>query len=1145
MKPLLKLFFSILLIIPINRSFSQSIHQSELELYNSKGNASAEFYDTLTASKKPLTEKVICNLNKKVYGWHPYWIGSAYQNYQWDLLSHLSFFSFEVNYLNGNAVSTHGWSTSAAVNAALATGSTKVTLCVTLFANHASFLTNATAKQALITNLIALISARGAHGVNIDFEGLPASQSTNFANFMVDLANQFHAAIPGSEVSTVLYSVDWSSIFNFQIMEPEVDNYIIMGYDYYYSGSSTAGPNDPLYQFGTSYNYTLSRSITDYVKAGCPKDKLILGLPNYGREWSTASLAIPSSTTATGVSRTYSYIRNNSTGFYSNTNHFYDNDSQSDEYLFMNAGTPKQCYITKEIAFSQRLQHVLNSGIGGIGIWALGYDDGYTELWDAINSKMTDCYVDSCSGNIHDFGGTTKNYYNNEEYTWTISPPNATSLDVNFSLFDVESNYDYLYVYDGNSIAATQIAGSPFTGTTSPGVFTTSSGAITFRFTSDLSTTRPGFIASYTCNQDYVAPTTSISTIGNWQTTDFNVNYIDSDNSSVQQAFSLITDFDGSQRTGNRTLGYLFEDFSATLTNQWSTGLGAWNINAGKLNQSTTTETNSACYSTVSQTNSSEYVYHWKGTIGGAGTNRRAGLHFFCSDPLLPNRGNSYLVYWRADTDKCQIYRSTADNLVLQTNDDIVFDPNSEYDFKITYNPSTGTVNAYLNNLLVSTWIDPSPITNGNAISFRSGECSYIIDDVKIFKSRLNSELVSIGSAGSMVRYQNPNSVTPSCGIYSLVIDNAANFSSVSSSFVNSDWTVPTSVSVNDGLGADINVFVTSNEISTNWTSSLDPNSDISSYLFAVGTSSGSQDVASFTNVGLSTNFTLTGLSLVYGQMYYITVKSINGAGLESLLISSDGQLLQIPTTPPIANFYIDQLTVCEGDSVLLNNTSIDGVSFSWSTTNGTINNPTSQQTYLIPTTSGSCLVTLIATNSAGSNQSDQTYSFNVLSGPIASATPDLTNLELPNAIVLFNNTSQNADNYFWDFGDGDFSVDQNPWHEYTSIGTFTVMLIATRTGCLNDTTYFTINVGQAFVIENENLDVEVFPNPFDHSITLVGSKLEDVFLYDLQGKIIFQKVLFSQKKFVYQFENTLGQGMYLIKIKDNGRFYTKRLVKL
>lgn len=56
----------------------------------------------------------------------------------------------------------------------------------------------------------------------------------------------------------------------------------------------------------------------------------------------------------------------------------------------------------------KRLQHMNTAGIGGIGIWALGYDDGYSELWNAISDFMTECYTDSCSGMIHDFGGPYK-----------------------------------------------------------------------------------------------------------------------------------------------------------------------------------------------------------------------------------------------------------------------------------------------------------------------------------------------------------------------------------------------------------------------------------------------------------------------------------------------------------------------------------------------------------------------------------------------------------------------------------------------------------------------------------------------------------------------------------------------------------------
>lgn len=478
--------------------FGQSIHEEQLNFYNASGSTNASDYESFETDLISRPKKN-CTLDKVVYGWHPYWVGNAYQNYQWNLLSHFSFFSYEVNASDGQPLTTHGWSTSAAVDAALASGNTKVTLCVTLFSGHTTFFGSPTAQQTLITNLINLVQSRGAHGVNIDFEGIPSSQTTNFANFMVNLANQMHTAIPGSEVSTVLYAVDWNNVFDFSIMEPAVDQYIIMGYGYYYGGSSTAGPTDPLYHFGTNYNYTLSRSITYYLNEGCPANKLVMGLPSYGYEWQTTGLTIPSSTTGGGTARTYAYVKNNSSGNYSAGNHIWEQDSYTDVYAFNN-GANNQCMISLDSAWRKRLDHIRKTGIAGIGIWALGYDNGYTQLWDAMETYLTDCYDDPCSGTIHDFGGPTKNYYNWEDYTWTIAPPNATSIDVDFSMFNIEANWDYLYVYDGPDTQSPQIAGSPFTGTVGPGQFTTSSGSVTFRFTSDVSTVAPGFLATYTCS---------------------------------------------------------------------------------------------------------------------------------------------------------------------------------------------------------------------------------------------------------------------------------------------------------------------------------------------------------------------------------------------------------------------------------------------------------------------------------------------------------------------------------------------------------------------------------------------------------------------------------------------------------------------
>ncbi|PKP37810.1 MAG: hypothetical protein CVT98_05680, partial [Bacteroidetes bacterium HGW-Bacteroidetes-15] len=500
-KPLL---FLVLIInfqfIISNLKAQTSIHQQQLNYYNSLGNADATYYEQHTTAAKPshTTNKGLCALNKVVYGWHPYWVGNAYQNYDWDLLSHFSFFSYEVDAATGNANSTHGWATSAAVDAALASGNTKVTLTVTLFSGHATFFNSSTAQQTLITNLINLIQSRGAHGVNIDIEGLPSAYKTAFTNFMINLANQMHAAIPNSDVSTVLYAVDWNNVFDFTNMASVVDHFIIMGYDYYWTGSTTAGPNDPLYHYSTTYNFNLSKSITYYLNKGCPKNKLILGLPYYGREWPTASATVPSSATGNGVSRIYNTIRTNASGNYSATNYQYDTDSYSDIYVFNNGGQ-KQCFISLENSIRKRMEHINTTGIGGMGIWALGYDDGFPELWDAIDDNMTTCFSYPCSGTIHDFGGPTKNYYDNENYTWTIAPQNATAITVNFTVFDVEAGFDFLYIYDGATTAAPQISGSPFSGTSLPPTFTSSTGALTFRFTSDGATVRPGFVANYSC----------------------------------------------------------------------------------------------------------------------------------------------------------------------------------------------------------------------------------------------------------------------------------------------------------------------------------------------------------------------------------------------------------------------------------------------------------------------------------------------------------------------------------------------------------------------------------------------------------------------------------------------------------------------
>ncbi|MFT5600326.1 MAG: spore germination protein YaaH [Flavobacteriales bacterium] len=891
---ILCLAFSFLFVNALSQNVGKSIHQQQLEHYNSLGNATADYYEANTVAA-PMAPKIksSCNLDKVTYGWHPYWIGNAYLNYDWDLLSHFSFFSYEVNSSTGDANSTHGWATSAAVDAALASGNTKVTLCATLFSGHNTFFGSSTAQQTFITNMINLVSSRGAHGVQIDFEGLPSGQRTNFANFMVDLCTQMHAAIAGSEVSTVLYAVDWNGVFDFSIMEPHVDHYIIMGYAYYYQGSSTTGPCDPLYHFGSTYNYSLSKSTSYYLNIGCPIDKYILGLPYYGYEWSTTSSTVPSSTTATGSARTYSVVKNNTSGTYSAANYQYDQDSYTDIYSFNN-GANKHTFITLENGFRKRMEFVERSGIGGMGVWALGYDDGYLDLWNGIEDYLTDCQYDSCSGQIHDFGGPYKDYYHNEDYTWTIDPVGATSVSFNFTQFDVEANFDYLYIYDGADINAPQIAGSPFSGTISPGNFTSSTGSVTFRFTSDNATTAPGFIADWTCTTDNVAPITNIATVNPWETADFNATFTDTDNNGVEQSFYSVSDYDGSDWTANSSLGFFNDEFSqVAITPEWTIETGTWSHIASAMHQTDEAENNSNIHAALTQDNQQAYLYHWTGEINGTGTNRRAGIHFFCDDATLDQRGNSYMVYFRVDNNKCQIYNSIANSISIQTDDAVTINANTVYDFKVYFNPISGLIKVYLDDNLVSQWTDPNPLASGNAISLRAGNCTGVYDDFRVFKGRTATELITVGTSASALRYQNPNNTLPAGSIRSLVIDQNNNWSAMAQEMVNVDWTVPNPMEVLDGTAADINFFFDASQISGNWLPAIDTHSAIINYEYAVGTSAGLDDIVSWTNT-TSTNFTEAGLSLIDNTMYYVSVKSTNGAGLTNLGDDSDGQFLEV-----------------------------------------------------------------------------------------------------------------------------------------------------------------------------------------------------------------------------------------------------------
>jgi len=127
------------------------------------------------------------------------------------------------------------------------------------------------------------------------------------------------------------------------------------------------------------------------------------------------------------------------------------------------------------------------------------------------NLTTSPSIVTTCSGTWMDSGSNTANYSNNENYTFTIAPTGASSVSVTFISFGLENSYDFLYAYNGTSTTSPLIG--TYSGTTLPGTITATSGAITFKFTSDGATTSWGWVANWNCTPCTNPSTLSASSI--------------------------------------------------------------------------------------------------------------------------------------------------------------------------------------------------------------------------------------------------------------------------------------------------------------------------------------------------------------------------------------------------------------------------------------------------------------------------------------------------------------------------------------------------------------------------------------------------------------------------------------------------------
>ncbi len=427
-------------------------------------------------------------------------------------------------------------------------------------------------------------------------------------------------------------------------------------------------------------------------------------------------------------------------------------------------------------------------------------------------------------------------------------------------------------------------------------------------FNNDIEIREIYYINGYTgpfAPADAVAPTSSIALANTnlFQTANFTSNFTDLDNangSGVDKGYYSVLNYNGTEWRANYNKGFYCDNFDSLIHPDWTSSAGIWAIQNHNLVQTDETNSNTMLTAAVNQTLSNRYVYHWLGNVGGTGTNRRAGMHFMCSNNTQTNRGDNYFVWLRADLGDVAIYKVTGNTFgsAVAVFNSTSITPNTWYDIKVMYDRVKGLIRVYIDNTLIGSYTDTTPIQTGNYISFRSGNSKYQINNLKVYRSRANTAGVSVGAAlTNDVWIENQTPLAAACMIKSLSTDSAGNISLVATKNINIDFTIPNSSVVKDGLSADIDSTNSFTQLASNWNAHTDVNSGIVEYQYAIGTTPLATNVKAYTTTSVTTNFTATGLSLSLNQLYYVSVKSKNGAGLWSNPVSSDGVLVYALTT--------------------------------------------------------------------------------------------------------------------------------------------------------------------------------------------------------------------------------------------------------
>ncbi len=265
-----------------------------------------------------------------------------------------------------------------------------------------------------------------------------------------------------------------------------------------------------------------------------------------------------------------------------------------------------------------------------------------------------------------------------------------------------------------------------------------------------------------------------------------------------------------------------------------------------------------------------------------------------------------------------------------------------------------------------------------------------------------------------------------------------------------------------------------------------------------------------------------------------LTIFSLFGTGQALKNITFENILI-----PPIV--YSD--TICESGSVTLSATGSDNIFWYDDEFEGdllAVNN-----TFTTPVLTNTTLY--YASNAIDS--SCESRRIEAIAGVIRHNA--LFGFNVDQNIVSFYDHSRDADNYLWDFGDGNISTEEEPVHKYLNTGTYEVNLYTENLYCnsidstTKNVTITTLDITQVSVEKVYH----IYPNPATNEVNIYiqNAYMKEVYieLINLYGQLINKDHYTSEQNELFvQFDvSNLPAGIYFVRINIDNNITVEKII--